>query len=157
MMCTHPLVPGKWFEEFHIGDVIEHDQELLINQDDNARFCELTHNTQPLHLDAEAAKQQGFRDVLVNGLYTFAASVGISVPDLTEGTLIANLGYEDVRHPAPVHPGDRLRVRSEVLDSRPSSKPGRGVVRIKHDVHNQDGTLVCTYSRSALIRSKETA
>lgn len=155
--CAHPIVPGKWFEEFHVGDVIDHDADLLITLEDNVRFCELTHNTQPLHLDQEAAKAQGFRDVLVNGLYTFAASVGLSVPDLTEGTLIANLGYEDVRHPAPVFPGDRLRVRSEVLEKRPSSKPGRGVVRISHEVRNQDGTLVCVYSRAALVRCKEAA
>ncbi len=153
-MCDGHFVPGKWFEEFQVGDVVEHDGELRVTLEDNVRFCELTRNTQPLHLDREAAKNAGFPDVLVNGLYTFAATVGMTVADLTEGTLIANLGYEEVRHPAPVFPGDRLRVRTNILEKRPSSKPGRGIVRFGHEVHNQDGTLVCSYTRAALMRSK---
>lgn len=143
---------GFWFEEFETGRTIEHDGSLEVRQEDNEAFCRLTRNTQPLHLDAEAAKAAGFRDVLINGLYTFCASVGMSVGDLTEGTLIANLGYEDIKHPTPVYPGDRLRVRSKVLDKRISSKPGRGIVRIHHEVTNQRGDVVCEYSRAALVR-----
>ncbi len=150
-------MPGRWFEEFSPGDVIDHAQTLTITLEDNVQFCRLTQNTQPLHLDRDAAVAAGFKDVLVNGLYTFSASVGMSVPDLTEGTLIANLGYEDVKHPAPVFPGDVISVRSTVLDKRPSSKPGRGIVRIQHDVHNQDGTVVCSYSRAAMVRCREVA
>lgn len=145
---------GLWFEEFQVGDRFEHDGRLAVTQADNVAFCELTRNTQPLHLDAAAAKEQGFRDALVNGLYTFSASVGMSVPDLTEGTLIANMGYEDVRHPRPVFPGDELRVESEVLERRTSSKPGRGVVRIGHSVLNQDNEVVCVYNRTVLVRCR---
>ena len=145
---------GLWFEEFTVGDRFQHEGNLLVTQEDNIAFCTLTRNTQPLHLDAEAAKAQGFQDALVNGLYTFSASVDMSVADLTEGTLIANLGYEDVRHPAPVFPGDELRVESEILESRPSSKPGRGLVRIGHEVFNQADTLVCSYSRTVLVRAR---
>ncbi|MGB1586138.1 MAG: MaoC family dehydratase [Thermoplasmatota archaeon] len=145
---------GLWFEDFKRGATFDHDGRLEVAQADNVAFCELTRNTQPLHLDAAAAKEQGFRDALVNGLYTFSASVGMSVPDLTEGTLIANMGYEDVRHPRPVFPGDVLRVRSEVLESRPSSKPGRGVVRIGHEVLNQDDEVVCVYNRTVLVRCR---
>lgn len=137
--------------------VVRHDAELRVSQEDNAAFCHLTRNTQPLHLDRDAAVAAGFKDHLVNGLYTFSATVGLSVPDLTEGTLIANLGYEDVRHPAPVFPGDTLHVQSEILERRPSSKPGRGVVTIAHTVTNQDDVVVCTYRRVALVRTRPEA
>ncbi len=147
-------MPGRWYEDFTPGETIAHAKPLPVRQEDNEAFCRLTHNTQPLHLDADAARAAGFQDILVNGLYTFSASVGLSVPDLTEGTLVANLGYEDVKHPAPVYPGDTLHVQSKVLDKRPSSKDGRGIVTIHHEVHNQDGILVCSYRRVALVRTR---
>jgi acyl dehydratase len=146
-------VPGRWFEEFHEGDVIPHSQTVTVTQDDNAAFCAMTLNTQPLHLDRDAAIDAGFQDILVNGIYTFAAAVGVSVPDLTEGTLVANLGYDEVRHPAPVYPGDKLSVVSMVVATRPSSKPGRGIVTISTTATNQDGVEVCTFQRAAIIRT----
>ncbi len=145
-------MPGLLFEEFADDMVIEHPQTLLITMDDNVAYCKLTHNEQPLHLSKEAAQAAGFKDVLINGLYTFSAAVGMSVPDLTEGTLIANLGYEDVRHPAPVYPGDTIRVTSRILEKRESSKPGRGIVRIESTVTNQDGVVVCAFKRAAMVR-----
>lgn len=147
-------MPGRWYEEFEPGDVIDHEGELLITQEDNAAFCALTHNTQPLHLDKDAAVAAGFQDILINGLYTFSASVGLSVPDLTEGTLIANLGYDDVQHPHPVFPGDVLKVRTTVGSKRDSSKAGRGIVFLQHEVENQEGELVCQYRRAAMVRCK---
>ena len=146
-------VPGRTFEAFQVGDTIDHRGRLEVTQEDNAAFCRLTRNTQPLHLDREAAIAAGFRDHLVNGLYTFAATVGMTVADTTEGTLIANLGYEDVKHPAPVYPGDTLAVRTEVVDKRPSSKPGRGIVTLRHVVTNQDDVVVCDYRRVVLVRA----
>lgn len=144
---------GRLLHEFTVGEVIEHPQSITITQEDNAAFCRLTHNTQPLHLDRDAAIAAGFRDFLVNGLYTFAATVGVSVPELTQGTLIANLGYEAVTHPAPVYPGDTLRVESEILSTRASSKPGRGIVLVAHRVYNQENVLVCQYSRTIMVKA----
>lgn len=97
---------------------------------------------------------EGFRDVLINGLYTFSAAVGMTVPELTEGTLVANLGYTDVKHPAPVYPDDVIQVQSEVIETRASSKPGRGLVRIRSVVTNQDDVLVCSFERAALVRTR---
>jgi acyl dehydratase len=145
---------GLWFEDFHVGAAIQHARSLAVTQDDNEAFCRLTHNTQPLHFDADAARAQGFDDVLVNGLYTFAASVGMTVPETTEGTLVANLGYEDVRHPAPVYPGDTLSASTEVVEKRASSKGGRGIVRLRHTVAKQDRTVVCSYDRIVLVRAR---
>jgi acyl dehydratase len=148
-------VPGRWFEDFTPGDVIEHATRVLVRQEDNVAFCRLTHNNQPLHLDAAAARKAGFADILVNGLYTFSTAVGVSVEDTTAGTLVANLGYTQIEHPKPVHPGDTLRFRTEVVDKRPSSKPGRGIVTLMHVVDNQDGEHVCRFKRTVMVRTKD--
>ncbi len=150
-------MPGRWFEEFAPGDAIEHAARVLVRQEDNAAFCRLTHNSQPLHLDAAAARKAGFADVLVNGLFTFSTAVGVSVEDTTAGTLVANLGYSQIEHPKPVHPGDTLAFRTEVVDKRPSSKPGRGIVTLSHLVRNQDGEVVCRFKRTVMVRTKEAA
>lgn len=150
-------MPGRWYEDFAPGAVIEHAAQVLVRQEDNAAFCRLTHNSQPLHLDAAAARKAGFPDVLVNGLYTFSTAVGVSVEDTTAGTLVANLGYADVEHPKPVHPGDTLRFRTEVVEKRPSSKPGRGIVTLLHVARNQRGEEVCRFKRTVMVRAKEAA
>ena len=164
-LCPHPMpalrpeglgapVPGRWFEEFTAGDVIEHAPRVPVRQEDNVAFCRLTHNNQPLHLDAAAARKAGFADVLVNGLYTFSTAVGVSVEDTTAGTLVANLGYSQIEHPKPVHPGDTLAFRTQVVDKRPSSKPGRGIVTLEHLVRNQADEVVCRFQRTVMVRSK---
>lgn len=147
-------MPGLHYEEFEVGQTFEHEPGRTITEADNVLFCSLTMNTQPLHLDHDwAAKESPFGKPVVNGILTFALSVGISVRDLTEGTLVANMGYEDLRHPAPVFHGDTIRVRSEVESKRLTSKPGRGLVTIRHVVTKQDGTEVCTYRRTAMVKT----
>ena len=148
-------MPGRWFEDFAPGGVIEHAVRVQVRQEDNVAFCRLTHNNQPLHLDAAAARKAGFADILVNGLYTFSTAVGVSVEDTTAGTLVANLGYAQIEHPKPVHPGDTLQFRTEVVDKRPSSKPGRGIVTLLHVVRNQDGEDVCRFKRTVMVRTKD--
>lgn len=147
-------MPGKFFEEFEVGQVIEHAAGRTITEADNVLFCALTMNNQPLHLDEEWAKKTPFGQRVVNGLLTLSLSVGMSVEDLTAGTLVANLGYYDVEHSKPVFHGDTIRVRSEVLSKRPTSKPDRGLVEVRHVVTNQRGDEVLTYKRRALVKLK---
>lgn len=147
-------MPGRWFEEFDPGDVLLHSEVVEVTQQDNAAFCRLTRNRQPLHLDEAFARTTPFGRVVVNGLYTMACAVGVSVEETTAGTLVANLGYEAVEHPAPVFPGDRLSFETHVVAVRPSSKPGRGVVTLEHHVRNQQGESVCRFRRIVLIRSR---
>jgi acyl dehydratase len=147
-------VPGLWYEQFEPGAVLEHKARLRVTQEDNVAFCRLTLNNQPLHLDAAAAARAGFPKPLVNGLYTFSAAVGASVEDTTAGTLVANLGYAEVEHPKPVFPGDELRFRTEVVEKRPTSKPGRGIVVLLHKAFNQDGAEVCRFKRTVLVNSR---
>jgi acyl dehydratase len=122
---------------------------------DNVMFSSLTMNPQPLHLDEHYAAQTQFGRRLVNGIFTMGLMVGICVSDLTEGTIVANLGYDKVRHPKPVFHGDTIYVESEVLDKRESrSNPDRGIVTIKHTARNQDGVIVCELERTLMFHKK---
>src|SRR3954471_1495542 len=112
---------GRTFEQWTIGDHVVHDLRRTVTDADNLLITTLTHNSQPLHLDADYAAGTEFGRIVVNGLFTFALMVGISVADTTLGTLIANLGYDKVTMPKPVFIGDTLRVETEVIalkDSR---------------------------------------
>ncbi len=146
---------GRFFDEWQVGDTIAHALRRTVTETDNLLFSTLTHNTQPLHIDAEAAKASEFGRILVNGTFTFSLMVGITVGDTTAGTLVANLGYDELRMPKPVFLGDTLRAESEVLEVRPSkSRPGQGIVTWKHRMLNQRDELVCECTRSALLRSR---
>jgi acyl dehydratase len=146
---------GKYFEELEVGQVMLHSRTRTVTDADNLLFCGLTLNTQPLHLDAEFAKQTEFGKPIVNGIYTFGLVIGMTVQDLTEGTIVANLGYEKVLHPAPVFAGDTLRVETEVLEKRPSeSKKERGIVKLKHTGRKQTGEVVVEVERSVMFLMK---
>jgi acyl dehydratase len=144
---------GRLFEQWQVGDTIAHELRRTVTETDNLLLSTLTHNPQPLHLDAEYAAGTEFGRIVVNGLYTFALMVGISVADTTLGTLIANLGYDKVAMPKPVFIGDTLRVETEVMETRVSrSRPGAGIVTFRHRAFNQRGELVCEALRTALLK-----
>ncbi|MEI9926559.1 MAG: MaoC family dehydratase [Sphingomonas sp.] len=148
-------MPGRYFDEWQVGDTIAHDLHRTVTETDNLLFSALTHNTQPLHIDAEAARASEFGRILVNGTFTFSLMVGITVGDTTAGTLVANLGYDALRMPKPVFLGDTLRAETEVIELRPSkSRPGQGIVTWAHRMRNQRDELVCECRRSALLRSR---
>jgi itaconyl-CoA hydratase len=145
-------MPGKYYEDLNPGDHIRHSLGRTITEMDNTLFCALTLNTQPLHINADFAAKTEFGQRIVNGLFTLGLLIGLTVSDLTEGTIVANLGYEKVSHPHPVFHGDTLYVETHVLDKRESaSKPDRGIVRLKHTGRKQDGTIVCEVERSVLF------
>lgn len=146
-------MPGRYFEGFTVGEVIRHEMRRTVTETDNLLTCALTHNPQPLHLDAVYAGQTEFGRIVVNGIYTFGLMVGISVQDLTVGTLVANLGYDEVVMPKPVFVGDTLRIETTVLDKRLSkSRPDSGLVVMQHGAYNQNDELVCRCKRTALMR-----
>ncbi len=143
---------GKYYEDLEVGQHILHSQGRTITEADNTLFCAMTMNTQPLHLNADFAAQTVFGQRIVNGLLTLALAVGLSVPELTEGTIVANLGYDHVVHPNPVFHGDTIYVESEVLEKRDSrSNPGRGIVRLKHTGRKPDGTIAVEFERTVLF------
>ena len=148
---------GRFFDEWQVGEQIAHEIRRTVTETDNLLFSTLTHNPQPLHLDAEAAKESEFGQILVNSCFTFSLTVGISVGDTTLGTLVANLGFDEVRFPKPVFIGDTLRAESEVHELKESrSRPGAGIVTFAHRLLNQRDEIVCQCLRSALIK-KSTA
>ena len=143
---------GKYFDEWEVGDEVEHDIGQTVTETDNLLFSTLTHNPQPLHIDAEAAKASEFGQILVNGTFTFALMVGLSVGDTTLGTLVANLGYDKLTMPNPVFIGDTLKANTSVINLRESrSRPNAGIVTYEHTLVNQRGEVVCSCVRSALI------
>ena len=111
---------GLYYEEFTVGETIAHERRRTISESDNQRFCDMTMNQQPLHLDGECAADTEFGERLVNGLYTMSLAVGVSIPETTDGTIVANLSYDNVEHPNPVFHGDTIRVQSR---SRTSARP----------------------------------
>ena len=147
---------GRYFEEWTIGDRVRHHPHRTVTETDNLLISTLTHNPQPLHLDAEYASGTEFGQLVVNGTFTFALMVGLSVGDTTLGTLVANLGYDKVRMPHPVFIGDTLAAETEVIGLRDSnSRPEAGIVTFAHQMVNQRGVVVCTCERTALVRRNQ--
>lgn len=148
---------GRFFDEWQVGDRMDHDIRRTVTETDNLLFSTMTHNPQPLHIDAEAARASEFGQILVNGTFTFSLMVGLSVGDTTLGTLVANLGYDKLVMPKPVFLGDTLRAETEVTELRPSkSRSDAGIVTFTHRMFNQRDELVCQCLRSALIKRRPT-
>ena len=146
---------GRYFDDWSIGDRIEHEIRRTVTETDNLLFSTMTHNPQPLHLDVEAAKASEFGRILVNGTFTFALMVGLSVGETTLGTLVANLGYDKLVHPKPVFIGDTMRCQTEVTELKPSkSRPNAGIVTFTHRLINQRDEIVCQCLRTALIERR---
>jgi acyl dehydratase len=146
---------GRYYDDWQVGDELVHDLRRTVTETDNLMICALTHNPQPLHLDAEAAKASEFGQILVNGTFTFALMVGVSVGDTTLGTLVANLGYDKLVMPKPVFIGDTLRGETTVKELRDSrSRPDAGLVTFEHRMLNQRDEVVCQCLRTALLKRR---
>lgn len=146
---------GRYFEAFEEGETIAHERRRTVSESDNQRFCDLTMNQQPLHLDAAFAAETQFGERVVNGLYTMALAVGMTVPETTDGTAVANLSYDAVEHPAPVFHGDTLRAETTVLETRETSDGDRGIVRMAVEAHAVEREeLVCSFERTALVEKR---
>ena len=143
---------GKTFEELTIGAVFEHEITRTVTETDNLLFSAMTHNPQPLHIDAEFAKTTQFGQILVNSYFTLGLVVGLSVSDTTLGTTIGNLGMDKVEFPNPVFIGDTLRAQTKIIDKRESkSKEDRGIVWFEHLGINQRDETVCECIRKGMM------
>ena len=142
---------GRNFEDFVIGDIYEHRPGRTISEADNTWFTLLTMNTHPLHFDKEYVKDSEFGQILVNSCLTLSIVAGMSVSDVSQKA-IANLGWTDIKLPAPVFIGDTIYAESEVIDKRESnSRPTQGIVSIKTRGTKADGTVFMTFDRSMLV------
>lgn len=149
---------GLWFEEFEKGQVFDHEWTRTITETDNKWFSLITMNPQPVHIDNAAAARSIWKRPLVNSLFTLGLMVGMSVNDTTLGTTVANLGMTDVKFPHPLFEGDTVKIRTTVLDKRESkSRPGEGIVTLRHEAFNQDGVMCGVCDRQALMRLRPKA
>jgi acyl dehydratase len=143
---------GKYYDELEVGMVIKHEFGRTITEMDNVLFNSITMNPQPLHINEDFASKTQFGRRIVNGILTLGMVVGITVGDLTSGTIIANLGYENIQHPRPMFHGDTLYVATEIVSKRESkSRPDTGIITMKHTGRNQNGEVVIEVTRSALF------
>ena len=143
---------GKYYNELEVGMTIKHTNGRTVTEMDNVMFSMLTMNTQPLHSNEDFASKTQFGQRIVNGLFTLGLVTGLTVPELTEGTIIANLGYERVVHPNPLFHGETVYAESEVLEMRESkSKPDVGIVRLRHWGKKPDGTVVVEFERTVMF------
>jgi acyl dehydratase len=149
-------VAGLYFEEFRVGQIFRHAIRRTVTEADNVFFSALTHNPAALHLDEEYCRTETeFGQRIVNSAFTLGLMVGISVNDTTLGTTVANLGWDEVRFPAPLFHGDTVHVESEVVEVRDSkSRPKNGIVIFEHRAYNQKRVLVASCKRSALMHRK---
>ena len=146
---------GRFFDDWQVGDRNEHEIRRTVTETDNLLFSVMTHNPQPLHIDVEAAKASEFGQILVNGTFTFALMIGLTISDTTLGTLVANLGYDKLVMPKPVFIGDTMRATTEIAELRESkSRPNAGIVVFAHELINQRDEVVCRCLRSALINRR---
>lgn len=143
---------GLYFEDLVLGRTFAHEPGRTVTETDNLLFTALTLNPQPLHLDAEFARESIHGQILVNSIFTLGLVVGLSVGDTTLGTTLGNLGFDQATFPNPVFIGDTIRVNSTVVDRRESrSKADRGIVTFEHVGTNQRGEVVCSCRRGAMM------
>jgi len=143
---------GLWLDELDLDVVYEHRPGRTMTEYDNVLFSSLSMNPQALHLDAAYSATQPFGRQLVNSMFTLATLVGLSVAHLTRGTIVANLGFSNVRFPAPVFHADTLYGETIVLDRRISrSRREAGIVTFEHTGRNQHGTIVAIATRQVMM------
>ncbi|EMY35531.1 acyl dehydratase [Arthrobacter crystallopoietes BAB-32] len=143
---------GLYLDEFEVGATYYHSPGRTISEGDNILFTTTTMNTQSLHLDAHWSSAQSFGQPLVNSMMTLSTLVGLSVAQLTQGTIVANLGFETVEFPAPVYVGDTLYAETFIKGKRRSAtRPGQGIVTLVHTMRNQAGAIVARCTRNTLV------
>jgi acyl dehydratase len=146
------LQRGLYLDELEVGQRYLHRPGRTLTDADNVLFSGLTMNTQALHVDAAFAATQPFGRTLGNSMWTLATLVGMSVAQVTQGTLVAQLGLGDVAFPAPLFTGDTLYGETEIVSVRDSSsRPGQGIVTMAHTGRNQRGEIVATATRTVLM------
>jgi itaconyl-CoA hydratase len=146
---------GKYFEQLEVGMKFRHSAGRTITEMDNVLFSSLTMNTQPLHVNEEFAAGTEFGQRIVNGIFTLGLVVGLTVSDISEGTIIANLSYDKVTHPHPTFHNDTIYAETEVLEKRESkSRPNAGIVKFRHTGKKSNGTVIIEFERTAMFLKK---
>lgn len=143
-----------WFEDFEPGMVLE-SPPRRITVEDIDRYAALTGEDHPVHMDEEFARAAGFRGRIAHGLFALALVEGLKARmGGFDRSVIASLGWDKVRFLAPLEPGDEVRLRLELVEKRPSSKPGRGVATERGSLVKADGTVVVTGDHAVILLNR---
>ena len=145
---------GNYFEDFVVGEVIQHCQSKTIFESDNNLFSMLTMNHHPVHTNIDYCKENQYGQVLVPGTLVFCLAVHLTVMDVS-GKAIANLAYENIDHLNPTFINDTIYSKTEVLSKTESkSKNDRGVVYVETVGYNQNDVDVIRFRRKILIKKR---
>jgi itaconyl-CoA hydratase len=148
---------GRFFEDFEVGDIYKHPFGKTITETDNVWITNVSMNLNPMHFNEPYARETEFGERLVDGPVVISLAVGMSVIDISMNAT-ANLGYDKIRHHAPVFHGDTIFAESEVLGKRESdSRDNVGIVDTELRAYNQDGELVLTLERTPMVLKREYA
>lgn len=146
---------GFYYDEFIVGETIEHALSKTIFESDNNFFSLLTMNHHPVHTNVDYASKNQHGQILVVGTLVFSLTVGMTVPDIS-GKAIANLCYENIEHLNPVFIGDTLYARTKILSKRESrTKQDRGIVYVETTGYNQNGIPVIRFRRNVLVKKSK--
>jgi itaconyl-CoA hydratase len=141
---------SRTFDELEVGAVYRSRFGRTVLDADNVWFTLMTLNTNPIHFDAEYAAGTEWGRPLVDSTFTLALVTGLSVTDVSERAV--NLGWREVRLPAPVYAGDTIRAETEVLEKRESaSRPGQGIVKVRTRGLNQRDEVVIEFERTVMV------
>jgi acyl dehydratase len=148
---------GRFYEDFEVGDVYKHPYGRTMTETDDVWMTNLTMNLNPMHFNEAYAAETEFGERLVDGTFVIALTVGMSVIDVSANAT-ANLGYDDIRHHAPVYHGDTIFAESEVVDKRESdSRDHVGIVTTELRAYNQRDEKVLSLERTPMVLKREAA
>lgn len=147
---------GRFLEDFAVGDVYRCRYGRTVTESENINFTLLTNNTNQIHFNNDYAARTPFGRTLVNSTLTLAIVTGMGVEDISENGFA--LGWDDVRMPSPLFPGDTLYSESEVLEVRESrSNPTQGIVTVSTRGYTQHGTVVIQFKRTVMVWKRDHA
>lgn len=145
---------GFYFEDFVVGQIIEHRPGRTITRNDNIWMTLLTMNTAQLHFDAHFAEQTEWKQPLVDSTLTLAIITGMTVNTISK-KVVANLQWDEVKLLKPVFEGDTIYAESEILDKRESkSREGQGIVTVATRGIKQDRSVFMSFKRTVLVYKK---
>ena len=142
----------QYFEDFSVGQILRPNARVRVEKDEIIAFAK-KYDPQPFHLDEDAARNSIFGRLVASGWHTAAMTMGLvarSEYRAAGGTI--GLGFDELRWPIPVFPGDELRIESEILELRPSkSRPDRGLMKLRTRTLNQNGEAVQELIANAMV------
>jgi acyl dehydratase len=145
---------GMYWEEWEIGAEFE-SPARTVTEADIVMFAGLSGDYNPLHVNEEYCKTTIFGTRIAHGPLVYAITAGLLFQlHLYDDTLIAFLGFENLKFTGPVKPGDTIHAKIKVLEKRETSRPDRGVMKRELRVFNQRGEVVQEAIQNFLLKRK---